>query len=110
MRFQMAGLPNFRAHSKSVPLANPPLFAIQNPDESRFQIPTSTVLIGFLNVLLNIKFFAGILMFRIVKDPFVMAFSKTAKKKYWFNTHNGDALFECPKNAVMDFKNTFAKK
>ena len=49
-------------------------------------------------------------MFRIVKDPFVMAFSKTAKKKYWFNTHNGDALFECPKSAVMDFKNAFAKK
>jgi hypothetical protein len=40
----------------------------------------------------------------------MMAFSKTAKRKYWFNTLDRKSLFECPKNAVMDFKNAFTKK
>ena len=36
----MVRLLNFRAHLKSVPFANQPLFTIQNPDEMGFQIPT----------------------------------------------------------------------
>jgi len=49
-------------------------------------------------------------MFKIVREPFMMALSRSKNRKYWFNTHNGDSIFECPKEAVVDFKTAFTTK
>ena len=40
----------------------------------------------------------------------MMAFSKSQQRKYWFHTLTHDGRFECPKEAVMDFKSAFTKK
>ena len=49
-------------------------------------------------------------MFKIVRDPFMMAFSKTHGRKYWFNTQTRASLFDCPREAVVDFKTAFCKR
>lgn len=52
----------------------------------------------------------GVLMFRIVKEPFTIALSKSQKRKYWFNTMTRQSEFSCPKGAVIDFKTSFEKR
>merc|ERR1712142_240435 len=49
----------------------------------------------------------GILLQRVVREPFMIAFSKSQQKKYWFNTLNSQSVFECPKAALIDFKTSF---
>jgi len=52
----------------------------------------------------------GVLMQRVVKEPYLIAFSKSQKKKYWFNTRDRQSAFECPKGALVDFKTSFLKR
>ena len=49
-------------------------------------------------------------MFRIVKEPFMMAWSRSQHRKYWFNTVTRQSIFECPREATVDFKTAFTKK
>ena len=49
-------------------------------------------------------------MFKIVRDPFTMAWSRTNQRKYWFNTQTGSGIYECPREAVVDFKSAFTSK
>jgi len=52
----------------------------------------------------------SVLMFRIVRDPFMIAMSKSQKKKYWFNTLTRKPQFDCPKEAAISFKPAFEKR
>ena len=52
----------------------------------------------------------GLLMFPIVKEPYMMAFSRSQKRKYWYNYMTKESVFECPLNAVMDFPTSFSKR
>ena len=52
----------------------------------------------------------GVLMFPIVKDPYMMAFSKSQQRKYWFNFMTKNSVFECPLDAIVDFKTSFDKR
>ncbi len=52
----------------------------------------------------------GLIMIPIVKAPFTIAMSKSSGKKYWFNMSNGQALYEIPEGAFIDFKSAFVKR
>ena len=52
----------------------------------------------------------GLLMFPIVKDPYMMALSKSAGRKYWFNVRTRQSVFECPPDAMVDFKTSFERR
>ena len=47
---------------------------------------------------------------RIVKEPYTIAWSKSAKRKYWCNLAKRSSVFECPKDAAIDFKAAFEKR
>jgi hypothetical protein len=36
-----------------------------------------------------------------------MAFSKSSRRKYWFNTATNASSFECPRDAVVNFTKAF---
>ena len=40
------------------------------------------------------------MLFKIVKDPWMMALSKKANKKYWFNTVTGQSNFDIPEDSI----------
>jgi hypothetical protein len=51
------------------------------------------------------KFFlsySGLLLYRTVKNPYVMALSKSQGKKYWFNTRTGVAAFNIPPDSIAE--------
>jgi cap1 methyltransferase len=52
----------------------------------------------------------GILMLPIVNEPYMMAFSRSQGRKYWFNYTNRESVFECPPLAGVDFKTSFQKR
>ena len=52
----------------------------------------------------------GVLLFRLVRPPFMMAMSRSAGRKYWFNTVTRESLFECPPRAAPDFAASFASR
>lgn len=52
----------------------------------------------------------GLMLLPIVKEPYMMALSKSAGRKYWFNTMNRESAYECPPLAVVDFKHMFATR
>jgi len=52
----------------------------------------------------------GLLMFPIVREPYMMAFSRSQGRKYWFNYTNRESVFECPPLATVDFKTSFQKR
>jgi len=52
----------------------------------------------------------GILMLPIVNEPYMMAFSRSQGRKYWFNYTNRESVFECPPLAMVDFKTSFQKR
>ena len=52
----------------------------------------------------------GLLMLPIVKEPYMMAFSRSQRRKYWFNFMTKESVFECPIAAVMDFPTSFSKR
>lgn len=52
----------------------------------------------------------GLLMLPIVKEPFMMAKSKSTGRKYWFNFMERKPYPECPPAAMVDFKYMFEKR
>jgi cap1 methyltransferase len=52
----------------------------------------------------------GLLMMPIVKEPFMMAFSKSQRLKYWHNFMTRESVFECPPGAEVDFKTSFERR
>ena len=53
---------------------------------------------------------SGILCQRIVKEPWMMAKSRSTQRKYWYNTVNRQSVFECPQEALIDFQSAFSKR
>jgi len=53
---------------------------------------------------------SSILLYRRVKEPYMIAFSKSQRREYWFNTMKRTSFFECPSDAEIDFKATFQKR
>ena len=51
------------------------------------------------------RFFAptGVMLLRTVREPFMMALSRSQQRKYWFNTATKDAVFELPQESVATF-------
>ena len=43
---------------------------------------------------------SGVMLFKIVRDPWMMALSKKANRKYYFNTVKGESNFETPEDSV----------
>ena len=61
---------------------------------------------------LNISYFCptGILCQRIVKEPWMIAKSRSTQRKYWFNIENQQSVFECPQEALINFQSAFDKR
>ena len=45
----------------------------------------------------------GIMFLKTVKDPFMMAVSRSQQRKYWFNTATKESVFELPQESVASF-------
>ena len=60
----------------------------------------------------NISYYCptGILFQRIVKEPWMIAKSRSTQRKYWFNVINQQSVFECPQEALIDFQSAFTKR
>ena len=43
------------------------------------------------------------MFYRTVREPFMMALSKSAQRKYWFNTITKQSVFELPPESVARF-------
>ncbi len=50
--------------------------------------------------------YSGLLLYRTVKNPYVMALSKSQGKKYWFNTRTGVAAFNIPPDSIAEVELT----
>ncbi|CAB3366609.1 Hypothetical predicted protein [Cloeon dipterum] len=46
----------------------------------------------------------GISFMKVVKEPWTVAFSKSASRTYWFNLKNGTSLFERPPESNLSFQ------
>lgn len=47
---------------------------------------------------------SGVYLTKIVKDPWMMAFSQSQQRKYYYNTLSRQSLFETPADAIAPFK------
>jgi hypothetical protein len=54
----------------------------------------------------NFFSYSGLLLYRTVKNPYVMALSKSQGKKYWFNTRTGVAAFNIPPDSIAEVELT----
>ncbi|XP_035670765.1 cap-specific mRNA (nucleoside-2'-O-)-methyltransferase 1-like [Branchiostoma floridae] len=52
----------------------------------------------------------GVHFIRTVNDPWVMQYSKSWNKKYFFNSRNGSSTFDCPAEAVAPFRVCYANR
>ena len=52
----------------------------------------------------------GMLCQRIVREPFMIAKSKSQQRKYWYNIVTRQSVFECPKEAFIGFQSAFCKR
>ena len=53
---------------------------------------------------------SGILCQRIVREPWMIAKSRSTQRKYWYNAVDRQSLFDCPKEALIDFVSSFTKR
>ena len=53
---------------------------------------------------------SGVLCQRIVKEPWMIAKSRSTQKKYWYNAIDRRSVFECPQEAMIDFQSAFSKR
>ena len=53
---------------------------------------------------------SGILCQRIVKEPWMIAKSRSTQKKYCYNAVDRRSVFECPQEALIDFQSAFSKR
>ena len=52
----------------------------------------------------------GLMFFRTVREPYMMALSRSQQRKYWFNTATNQSVFELPEDSVARFSDTFQTK
>ena len=52
----------------------------------------------------------GVLLLRVVSEPFMIALSRSQNRKYWFNTQTRQSAFECPPAAAPDPGRAFASR
>ncbi|XP_019624485.1 PREDICTED: LOW QUALITY PROTEIN: cap-specific mRNA (nucleoside-2'-O-)-methyltransferase 1-like [Branchiostoma belcheri] len=52
----------------------------------------------------------GVHFIRTVNDPWVMQYSKSWNKKYFFNSRNGSSTFDCPPEAIAPFRVCYANR
>jgi len=52
----------------------------------------------------------GMMFFRTVRDPFMMALSKSQQRKYWFNTVTKQSVFELPQESVARFGDSYRSR
>ena len=52
----------------------------------------------------------GIVLFPIVKHPYLIAFSKSQQRKYWFNYTNRESSYECPQSAMVDVRTSMEQR
>lgn len=50
----------------------------------------------------------GVIMLKATQDPWMMAFSKSQNRKYWFNTHNRQSTFDCLQEVIASFKGSYS--
>ena len=64
------------------------------------ETPTELVIHVF-----HLRYYAinGLMLIRIVSDPWMMAMSKSQKRKYWYHTKKGESSYVCPRDALTDF-------
>ena len=60
----------------------------------------------------NVSYFcpSGILCQRIVKEPWMIAKSRSTQRKYWYNAVNRQSLFDCPHEALIDFVGSYSRR
>ena len=60
----------------------------------------------------NVSYFcpSGILCQRIVKEPWMIAKSRSTQRKYWYNGVNQQSVFDCPHEALINFQSAFTKR
>ncbi|XP_041352995.1 cap-specific mRNA (nucleoside-2'-O-)-methyltransferase 1-like [Gigantopelta aegis] len=46
----------------------------------------------------------GVYLIKTVKDPYMMAFSKSSQKKYWYHTINKTSTFECYQDVIASVR------
>ncbi|XP_065334280.1 cap-specific mRNA (nucleoside-2'-O-)-methyltransferase 1-like [Cloeon dipterum] len=52
----------------------------------------------------------GLSFMKVVKEPWTVAFSKTASRKYWFNQDNGTSLFKRPPESNLSFRRSVNRR
>ena len=60
----------------------------------------------------NVSYFcpSGVLYQRIVKEPWMIAKSRSTQRKYWYNAVSRQSLFDCPQEALIDFVSSYSKR
>lgn len=53
---------------------------------------------------------SGVLYQRIVKEPWMIAKSRSTQRKYWYNAVSRQSLFDCPQEASIDFLSSYSKR
>ncbi len=52
----------------------------------------------------------GACFFPVVQGPYMMALSRSANRKYWYDIYKHTSAFECPKDACPNFATSFSKR
>lgn len=50
----------------------------------------------------------GLLLLKATKEPWMMAFSKSQNRKYWYNTLTRQSTFECQQEVIAPFKSSYS--
>ncbi|XP_069191873.1 cap-specific mRNA (nucleoside-2'-O-)-methyltransferase 1 isoform X2 [Procambarus clarkii] len=50
----------------------------------------------------------GLLLLKATNEPWMMAFSKSKNRKYWFNTCSRKSTFECQQEVIAPFKSSYS--
>lgn len=49
----------------------------------------------------------ALMLLKTTNEPWMMAYSKSQKRKYWFNTHTRESTFDCRKDVIAPFKMSY---
>ena len=104
------GLEHLNQHCYST-LSLRPVKGYQGPKltakvhEERIDLPT-----GEVKTVIKYIIPSAVMMFPVVKAPYLIAFSKSKQRKYWFNFTNQESSYECPPNALVDTKNSLERR
>ncbi|KAK6182178.1 hypothetical protein SNE40_009918 [Patella caerulea] len=51
----------------------------------------------------------GIYLIKTVKEPWMMSISRSSKRKYWYNTHTKEAVYDCRKESIATARDSKLK-